>query len=103
QCGAEIRDAGSAEQGLQIAREWTPSLVVSDIGMPGTDGYEFIRQFREWERQQGIWMPAIALTAYARAEDRVRALSAGYQVHVAKPVDPFEFTLVVAGQAARRG
>jgi CheY-like chemotaxis protein len=101
QCGAEVRDAGSAQEGLEIAYHWKPSLVVSDIGMPVADGYEFIRRFREWERQQGIWVPAVALTAYARAEDRVRALSCGYQVHVAKPIDPIEFTLVVAGQVAR--
>jgi CheY-like chemotaxis protein len=101
QCGADIRDAGSAEEGLSIARDWDASLIVSDIGMPGADGYEFIRQFREWERQRGTWIPAVALTAYARGEDRVRALSAGYQVHVAKPIDPFEFLLVVAGQIPR--
>ena len=101
QCGAEVRDAGSAEAAMSVAREWLPTLLVSDIGMPAADGYEFIRQFREWEKQQGTWTPAVALTAYARAEDRVRALTAGYQVHVSKPVDPFEFTLVVAGQAQR--
>jgi PAS domain S-box-containing protein len=101
QCGAEVRDAGSAEEGLRVAEEWKPSVVVSDIGMPGLDGYEFIRKFRDRERQQGIWTPAVALTAYARAEDRVRALTAGFQVHVAKPIDPIEFALVVAGQLAR--
>jgi CheY-like chemotaxis protein len=101
QCGAEIRDAGSAEEGLRMAQEWKPSLVVSDIGMPGTDGYDFIQKFRDWEREHGTWVPAVALTAYARAEDRVRALSAGYQIHVAKPIDPVEFALVVAGQVAR--
>jgi CheY-like chemotaxis protein len=95
QCGAEIRDAGSAAEGLRMAQEWKPSLVVSDIGMPDADGYEFIRKFREWERQQATWVPAVALTAYARPEDRVRALTAGYQVHVAKPIDPIEFTLVL--------
>ena len=84
-----------------MAQEWKPSLVVSDIGMPDADGYEFIRKFREWERQQATWVPAVALTAYARPEDRVRALTAGYQVHVAKPIDPIEFTLVVAGQVTR--
>jgi PAS domain S-box-containing protein len=101
QCGAEIRDAGSAEEALGMVQEWKPSLVVSDIGMPGVDGYDFMQRFRDWEREQGTWIPAVALTAYARAEDRVRALTAGYQIHVAKPIDPLEFALVVAGQVAR--
>ena len=101
QCGADIRDAGSAEEALGMVQEWKPSLVVSDIGMPGVDGYDFMQRFRDWERGQGTWIPAVALTAYARAEDRVRALTAGYQIHVAKPIDPLEFALVVAGQVAR--
>ena len=71
--------------------------------MPGADGYEFIRRFRGLERKRSAWTPAVALTAYARAEDRVRALTAGYQVHIAKPIDPLEFALVVAGQLARGG
>jgi len=101
QCGAEIRDAASAQEGLKVAQEWKPAVIVSDIGMPHSDGYDFIQKFREWEREQGTWIPAIALTAYARAEDRVRALTAGYQMHVTKPIDPIEFALVVAGQVAR--
>jgi PAS domain S-box-containing protein len=103
QCGAEVYDAGSAEQGLKTAKEWRPSIVVSDIGMPGEDGYQFIQRFRMWERESGSWTPAVALTAYARTEDRVRALAAGYQIHVAKPIEPVEFALVVAGQLGRRG
>jgi CheY-like chemotaxis protein len=66
--------------------------------MPQMDGYEFIKKYREWEQQLGMRTPALALTAYARAEDRVRALSAGFQVHIAKPIQPIEFTLVVASQ-----
>jgi CheY-like chemotaxis protein len=65
--------------------------------MPGEDGYAFIRRVREWERASGVRIPAVALTAYARSEDRIRALLAGYQVHVAKPIEPVEFALVVAG------
>jgi PAS domain S-box-containing protein len=101
QCNAEVRDAGSAEEGLRAALEWNASIVVSDIGMPGADGFDFIQRFRRWERERGTWVPAVALTAYARSEDRVRALAAGYQIHVAKPIDPLEFALVVAGQLAR--
>jgi CheY-like chemotaxis protein len=103
QCNAEVKDAASAEEGLKLAREWNPSIVVSDIGMPGADGYKFIQRFREWERERGTLIPAVALTAYARAEDRMRALAAGYQIHVAKPIDPLEFALVVAGQLHRGG
>jgi PAS domain S-box-containing protein len=100
-CGAEVRVAGSSEQGLKEARNWKPSIVASDIGMPGHDGYHFIQTFREWERESGSWTPAVALTAYARAEDRVRALAAGYQIHVAKPIDPLEFALIIASQLGR--
>jgi PAS domain S-box-containing protein len=96
-CGAEVEDAPSAEQGMGVVKAWTPSVIVSDIGMPGEDGYEFIRRVREWERDSGVRIPAVALTAYARSEDRIRALLAGYQVHVAKPIEPMEFALVVAG------
>jgi CheY-like chemotaxis protein len=101
QCSAEVRDASSAEEGLSEAKRCKPSIVVSDIGMPREDGYQFIQKFRAWERQTGTWTPAVALTAYARAEDRVRALAAGYQIHVAKPIEPVEFALVVAGQLGR--
>ena len=101
QCGAEVRDAGSARLGLNAAKDWKPSVVVSDIGMPEEDGYKFIQDFREWERQEGTWTPAVALTAYARAEDRLRALASGYQIHVAKPIEPVEFAFVVAGQLGR--
>ena len=96
-CGAEVRDASSSEQALELLQSWTPDVIVSDIGMPGEDGYTFIRRVREWERESGQRIPAVALTAYARSEDRVRALLAGYQVHVAKPIEPMEFVLVVAG------
>jgi PAS domain S-box-containing protein len=101
ECNADVRDVGTAEGGLQMARDWDPSIVVSDIGMPGDDGYDFIRKFRESQAERSSRTPAVALTAYARAEDRVRALTAGYQVHVAKPVDPLEFVLVIAGQIPR--
>jgi PAS domain S-box-containing protein len=95
--GAEVRDAASARQGMELLTSWSPHVIVSDIGMPGEDGYRFIRQIRELERGSGRRIPAIALSAYARGEDRLRALRAGYQVHVAKPVDSLEFTLVLAG------
>ena len=64
--------------------------MVTDIGMPGEDGYSLIRRVREWERGARRLLPAVALTAYGRVEDRMRALNAGFQMHVAKPVDPAE-------------
>ena len=97
QCGAEVREAGTAQEALDMVKEWRPGVLVSDIGMPGEDGYTLIRKLRRWEQEVGTWIPAVALTAYARSEDRMRALSAGYQVHVSKPVEPMEFAFVVAG------
>ena len=79
-----------------------PDMIVSDIGMPDEDGYEFIRKVRPLRPDEGGRTPAAALTAFARAEDRTRALRAGYQTHVAKPVEPTELTAVVASLATRR-
>jgi PAS domain S-box-containing protein len=95
-CGAEVRDAGSAAEAFALVQQWRPSVLVSDIGMPGEDGYSLIRKVRDWEKHHGGWTPAMALTAYARAEDRKRALLAGYQVHAAKPIETAEFATVVA-------
>ncbi len=100
--GAEVRDADSAQKGLDEAVEWRPAAVVCDIGMPGEDGYSFIEKLREKERLEKTWTPAVALTAYARLQDRVRALSVGFQVHVAKPIDPLELGLIVLGLVERR-
>jgi len=97
QCGAEVRDARSVKQALDHVQQWRPNVIVSDIGMPEEDGYALIHQVREWEKEVGTWIPAVALTAYARGEDRVRALRSGYQVHVSKPIEPMEFVLLVAG------
>ncbi|MDF2693912.1 MAG: ATPase, partial [Labilithrix sp.] len=72
-----------------------PDLVVSDIGMPNHDGYDLIRQLRALPAASGGNLPAIALTAYARAEDRRRVLNAGYSMHVPKPVEPAELVAVV--------
>src|SRR5262245_45451560 len=95
--GAEVRDAASAAEAMEIIRKWSPDAMVSDIGMAGEDGYALMRRVREWSRESGVWIPAVALTAYAGAEDRMRALIAGYQVHIAKPIDPLELALVVSG------
>jgi len=70
-------------------------VMVSDIGMPVEDGYSLIRRVREWERARGAHIPAVALTAYGRVEDRMRARIAGFQMHVTKPVDPDELVAVI--------
>jgi signal transduction histidine kinase/ActR/RegA family two-component response regulator len=86
-CGAQVHAAGSAEEALRMLQADPPDALVSDIGMPGTDGYALIRQVRALPAQDGGGTPAIALTAFARNEDRTRALAAGYQMHLGKPVD----------------
>jgi CheY-like chemotaxis protein len=73
-----------------------PDVLISDIGMPDENGHELMRKVRGLRADQGGNIPAIALTAYAKAEDRLRALAAGFQTHVAKPVEPAELALVVA-------
>ena len=88
-----MESALSVEQALQILDAFRPDLLVSDIGMPKTNGYELIRILREVRH---ITIPAIALTAMARVEDRIKALSAGFQMHVPKPVKPRELVTIVA-------
>jgi CheY-like chemotaxis protein len=77
-------------------RRGLPAIILSDIGMPGEDGYELIRKVRSLPPTEGGRIPAVALTAFARSEDRQRALLAGYQLHVAKPVEPSELLTVCA-------
>jgi CheY-like chemotaxis protein len=78
-----------------------PHVILSDIEMPGEDGYSLIRRVRARGEERGGGVPAAALTAYARAEDRAAALAAGFQRHVAKPVDPGDLAAVVAALAGR--
>jgi PAS domain S-box-containing protein len=92
ECGSIVKTATTAEEGLQLFDSWEPDILISDISMPGVDGYEFIRMIRE-NRKSGI--PAVALTAMARIDDRIKALSAGYQMHVSKPVEPLELISIV--------
>jgi PAS domain S-box-containing protein len=100
-CGAKVVLAASASEGLELLARELPDMILSDIGMPGQDGYEFIRKVRALGPERGGRTPAAALTAFARAEDRTRALRAGYQTHVSKPVEPTELTAVVASLANR--
>ncbi len=103
QCGAEVMVAGSADQALSEMVKSPPDVLISDIGMPEEDGYELIRKVRELPAVRGGNVPAIALTAYARTEDRLQALRAGYQLHVTKPVELTELAAVVASLAKRGG
>jgi len=85
---AEVRGASSVREALERVQSWRPDVVIADIGLPDEDGFVFIGKLRAWCASEGIHIPAIALTAYARAEDRNRALSAGYDGYLAKPIDP---------------
>jgi CheY-like chemotaxis protein/anti-sigma regulatory factor (Ser/Thr protein kinase) len=98
---AEVRTSQSVAEALVVCREWRPDVLISDIEMPGEDGLALIRQVRAMDPQQGGKVPAVALTAYGRVEDRLRTLSAGFSMHVPKPVDPAELTIVVASLAGR--
>ena len=100
-CGAKVITASSASEALMLVLSERPQMIVSDIGMPGEDGYEFMRKVRALPADQGGRTPAAALTAFARSEDRTRALRAGYQTHVTKPVELAELAAVVASLAAR--
>jgi PAS domain S-box-containing protein len=100
-CGAEVRVAASAAQALEILTTYRPDVIVSDIGMPNMDGYDFIRRVRQLEPFAGTKLPAIALTAFARSVDRTKAIMAGYQMHMAKPIEPQELVATVASFAGR--
>jgi CheY-like chemotaxis protein/two-component sensor histidine kinase len=100
-CGAEVRTASSAMEALAACDEWQPEILIADIGMPGEDGYTLMKKLRALEKLRGGHIPAIALTAYARQEDRLRALSAGYERHVPKPIEPGELLAAVASLANR--
>ena len=99
--GVEVRTAGSTPEALEIAGRWPPDVLVSDIAMPGDDGYALLEKLRAREGDLGH-IPAIALTAYAGSSDRLRLLAAGFEAHIAKPFDPAELAAAVE-EAASRG
>lgn len=99
--GAQLRGAGSAEEALTALDEEVPDVLISDIGMPGEDGLSLIRKVRSRAPAAGGLVPAVALTAYARGEDRATALRAGFNSHVSKPVDLGEIVAVVASACGR--
>lgn len=98
---AEVKCCSSAAEALRVLDDWKPNVLISDIEMPDEDGYQLIRKIRDRDPEDGGNIPAVALTAYARSEDRMRALSAGYQMHLAKPFEPAELAVVIASLASR--
>jgi len=99
--GATVITANSAEQAFSEVQAKNPDIMVSDIGMPDEDGYSLIRRVRALPDKQHNSIPAIALTAFTRAQDRMRALTSGYQNHVSKPVEPDELATVIASLTGR--
>ncbi len=95
QAGAKVRTATSAAEAMEAIQREPPQLVLSDIGMPGEDGYTLIGRVRALPPERGGNVPAVALTAFARAEDRQRALAAGFQLHIPKP-GPSDMAMIVA-------
>jgi signal transduction histidine kinase/DNA-binding response OmpR family regulator len=94
--GADVLPAASVREAFEHFSQTVPDVVVSDLAMPGEDGYSFIHDIRQFPPDRGGRTPAIALTAYAREEDRIRAISAGFQMHLTKPVDPRQLLAAIA-------
>ena len=100
-CGSEVILSRSVAEALEALEQHKPDVLVSDLGMPDEDGYSLIAKIRELPSERGGHIPAAALTAYARAEDRMRVLRSGFQFHLPKPVDAAELVTVVASLAGR--
>ena len=103
ECKAQVLTASTAQEALELIQSERPDVLVSDIGMPDVDGYELLRRVRALGAAGGGRLPAVALTAFARSEDRTRALRAGFLVHVSKPVEPNELIATVASVTGRTG
>ncbi|MDM5177008.1 PAS domain S-box protein [Massilia sp. DJPM01] len=101
-CNASVRTAASAAEALAEFRNTPPDVLVSDLGMPDVDGFELLAQVRALGHAGGGDVPAVALTAFARSEDRLRALEAGFMAHIAKPVEPSELIATVASMGENR-
>jgi CheY-like chemotaxis protein/nitrogen-specific signal transduction histidine kinase len=95
-CEAEVIAASNAGEGLEMLKTCSPDVMISDISMPGKDGYQLIREIRQLPAASGGKIPAIALTAFASSEDRTKAMIAGFQMHLAKPVEPHELVATIA-------
>jgi CheY-like chemotaxis protein len=103
ECDAHVVTAAAASEALAAVEMERPDVLVSDIGMPDVDGYELLRRVRALGPARGGRLPAIALTALARSEDRTRALHAGFLVHLSKPIEPSELVATVASVVGRTG
>jgi CheY-like chemotaxis protein len=101
-CGSEVTCSQSAAEAIKAFRDFKPDLLVSDIGMPKEDGYSLIKKLRKLRSKRARELPAVALTAYATSDDRARALAAGFQMHVTKPVDPEALVRSVATIMGRK-
>ena len=99
--GAEVRTSLSAADAIAVLEGWSPDVLVTDLAMPGEDGFSLLRRARRVTTQRGRRLPALALTAYGRSEDRIRVLAAGFSLHLAKPVNPAELVLCVASLGGR--
>jgi hypothetical protein len=99
--GADVKTCNSAREALTKLVEWGPDVLLSDIAMPDEDGYSFIKKVRALPRAKGGEIPAAALTAYARDEDRRLALASGYQMHIAKPISSSQLVLMISTLAGR--
>jgi PAS domain S-box-containing protein len=99
--GAQITTIDKGQAALELMQATRPDVLIADVGLPDIDGFELIRRVRQLEDPQLRATPAIALTAYARAEDRVKALESGFEMHLAKPADPAELVAVVAAAGRR--
>jgi len=97
--GARVTTRSSVREAVHVLGSFKPDVLITDIGLPDEDGYALIREVRRRESERGGFLPAIALTGFTRAEDRVRTLAAGFQGHLAKPVDPGELTAAIAALA----
>jgi len=101
QVGAKVIAVGSVQDAIGALDQSRPDVLVSDIAIPGEDGYSLIRKLKRFEEEHGVRIPAAALTGYAGNEDREKVLSAGFQLHLTKPVEPEKLTAVVAKLAGR--
>ena len=99
--GARVTTVSSAHQALAAIDAEVPDVIVADLGMPLVDGYQFIDRVRRHRDPRVRELPAAALTAYARTDDRMRALRAGFHIHLAKPIDPAELVTTIAALASR--
>jgi len=102
ECGAQVSQAGNADDALREFERAPPDVLLSDIGMPERDGYELIHDIRALDAAHGGKVPAVAITAFSRPEDRAQAMLAGFQAHVAKPIRPSELVSTVAALKPRR-